>query len=148
VPIDFSTESTRALKSAAELANRYAAAVTLVHVVEPIFYIHDFGYGPVRRQRFDEGLMRHARQRLHVLGRRYGKGCLACKTVIKCGSAFEQIAKAAEELNADLIVMPTRGFTPDRFGEIGSTAERVVRCAPCPVLTLRKPVLRGKRAKS
>lgn len=41
-------------------------------------------------------------------------------------STDAQIVKAAEELNADLIVMPTRGFTPDRSGEIGSTAERVV----------------------
>ena len=147
-PIDFSTESTRALKSAVELAGRYRAAITIVHVVEPIFYIHDFGYGPVRRHRFDQGLMRHARQRLHVLGRRHVKGGLACKTMIKRGSAFEQIVTTAEELNADLIVMPTRGFSPDRLGEIGSTAERVVRCAPCPVLTLRKPMLRRKRSKA
>ena len=117
MPIDFSAESTRALKSAVELASRYAAAVSLVHVVEPIFYIHDFGYGPVRRQRFDEGFMRHARQRLHALSRRYIKGGRACKTVIKCGSAFEQIVKAAEELNADLIVMPTRDLPRTALGK-------------------------------
>ena len=140
VPIDFSKESIRALKSAAELAGRYAAAVTLVHVVEPMFYIHDVGYGPVRRQRFDEGVMRHARQRLHVLGRRHIDRALDCEAVIKCGRAFEQIVKAAEELKADLIIMPTRGFAHNESGEIGSTAERVVRHAPCPVLTLRKPV--------
>lgn len=141
VPIDFSTESTRALKSAAELAVRYAATVTLVHVVEPMFYIYDAGYGPVRRQRFDEGVMRHAQQRLNVLSRRHVGGDLGCDAVIKCGSAYEEIVKAAEEEKADLIVMPTRGFTQDESGEIGSTAERVVRHAPCPVLTLRKPVL-------
>lgn len=148
VPIDFSTESTRALKSAVQLASRYAATVTLVHVVEPIFYTHDFGYGPVRRQRPNEGFIRHARQRLHVLRRRHVGSALTCKVTIKSGSAFDQIAKAAEELDADLIVMPTRGFTDPQSGEIGSTAERVVRHAPCPVLTVRKPVLLGKRSKS
>jgi nucleotide-binding universal stress UspA family protein len=148
VPIDFSTESTRALKFATELAGRYAAAVTLVHVAEPIFYIYDFGYGPVRRQRPNEGLIRQARQRLHVLRRRHVKNAPTCKVLIKSGRASEQIAKAAEELGADLIVMPTRGFTPQQPGEIGSTAERVVRHAPCPVLTVRKPMLLANRSKS
>ena len=148
VPIDFSTQSTRALKSAVQVARRYAATITLVHVVEPIFYTHDYGYGPVRRQRPNEGLMRHVRQRLQVLRRRHVDTALTCKVVIKSGSAFDQIAKAAEELDADLIVMPTRGFTHHQPGEIGSTAERVVRHATCPVLTVRKPVLLGKRSKS
>jgi len=148
VPIDFSTESTRALMSAVQVASRYAATVTLVHVVEPIFYTHDFGYGPVRRHRPNEGIMRHARQRLHVLRRRHVDTALTCKVVIKSGSAFDEIAKSAKELGADLIVMPTRGFTDPQSGEIGSTAERVVRHAPCPVLTVRKPVLLGKRSRS
>jgi nucleotide-binding universal stress UspA family protein len=146
VPIDFSTESTRALKSAVQVASRYAATVTLVHVVEPIFYTHDFGYGPVRRHRPNDGFMRHARQRLHVLRRRHVYTALTCNVVIRSGSAFDQIAKAAKELDVDLIVMPTRGFTHHQPGEIGSTAERVVRHAPCPVLTVRKPVLFGKRS--
>jgi nucleotide-binding universal stress UspA family protein len=148
VPIDFSTQSTRALKSAVQLARRYAATVTLIHVVEPIFYTHDFGYGPVRRQRPHEGLIRHARQRLHALRRRHVDAALACNLMIKSGSAFDQIVKAAEALGADLIVMPTRGFTHRQPDEIGSTAERVVRHAPCPVLTVRKPVLLGKRSQS
>lgn len=148
VPVDFSTESTHALKSAVQLASRYAATITLVHVVEPIFYTHDFGYGPVRRQRPNEGFVRHARQRLHVLRRRYVDSALTCRVMIKSGSAFDQIAKAAEELDADLIVMPTRGLTRHQPDEIGSTAERVVRHAPCPVLTTRNPVLLRKRSKS
>ena len=148
VPIDFSTESTRALKSAVQLASRYAATVTLVHVVEPIFFTHDFGYGPVRRHRPNEGFIRHARQRLQILRRRHVDTALTCKVMIKSGCAFDQIAKAAEELDTDLIVMATRGFTNPQSGEIGSTAERVVRHAPCPVLTVRKPVLLGKRSKS
>ena len=148
VPLDFSPESTRALKSAVQLASRCAATVTLIHVVEATFYLHDFGYGPVRRQRPDPGAVRHARQRLQVLRRRHVAPTLTCKVVIKSGSAFDQIVKAAEELDVDLVVMPTRGFTQHATGEIGSTAERVVRHAPCPVLTVRKPVLLGKRSKS
>ena len=148
VPIDFSKESTRAVKFAVELASRYAAAVTLIHIVESIYYIRDFGYGPVRRRRPNEALMRHARQRLRALRRRHVESALTCKVLIKSGNAFEQITKAAEELDADLIVMPTRGSTSHQSGEIGSTAERVVRHAPCPVLTVRKPVLLRKRPKS
>ena len=146
VPIDFSAESTRALKSAVQLASRYGAAVTLVHVVEPITYIYDCGYGPVRRWRPNETLIRDAQQRLHVLSRRHVDSALSCKVVVRNGSAFDEIARSAKELGADLIVMPTRGFTDPQSGEIGSTAERVVRHAPCPVLTVRKPVLLGKRS--
>ena len=148
VPTDFSTESTRALKSAVQLAARYAATVTLVHVIEPIFYIHDFGYGPVRRQRPNERSIRHARQRLRSLRRRHVDTALACKVVIKSGSAFDEIVKTAAELDSDLIVMPTRGFAHHLPGEIGSTAERVVRHAPCPVLTVRKTVRLGKRSRT
>lgn len=145
IPLDFSKESTRALKSAVQLASRCSATVTLIHVVEAIYYLHDFGYGPVRRQRPNEGAVRHARQRLQILRRRYVAPTLTGNVVIKSGSAFDEIAKAAEELDVDLIVMPTRGFTHHHPGEIGSTAERVVRHAPCPVLIVRKPVLLGKQ---
>ena len=146
VPIDFSTESTAALRFAVDLASRYAADIALVHVAEGIHYVHDFGYGPVHRHRPNEGLVRHARHRLHDLRRRHVGNRLACKVMIKSGSAFEKIVEAAEDLDADLIVMPTRGTTHHESGEIGSTAERVVRHAPCPVLTLRKPLLLKKRS--
>jgi nucleotide-binding universal stress UspA family protein len=149
VPVDFSSESTRALKFGMELASRYDAAITLVHVVEPIHYVHDFGYGPVRRSSPNQGLMQHAKRRLRGFGRRHGKTVQGWNVVVKSGSACNQIVKTAQERGADLIVMPTRGLTHHAPDELGSTAERVVRHASCPVITLRNPKTfenRGPRA--
>jgi nucleotide-binding universal stress UspA family protein len=56
---------------------------------------------------------------------------------IVSGRPFEEICKLAREIKADLIVLPTRGLSRLRQGILGSTAERVIRHAPCPVLIPR-----------
>jgi len=145
VPIDFSTESTRALKTAANLWREEGGNLLLVHVVGPIYELRDYGYGPVQRRLPNEGMMRHARQRLQGLGRRYGGGKSKWRCLVLSGTAPRQILKAAEEFKAELIVMPTRGLSHAPPTEVGSTAERVVRHAPCPVLVL--PTNAQKRTK-
>jgi nucleotide-binding universal stress UspA family protein len=57
---------------------------------------------------------------------------------LRDGIAWDQIASAARELGADLILLATHGRTGLAHALLGSTAERVVRHAPCPVLTLRR----------
>jgi len=146
VPIDFSAESTRALKMATNLAPGDGGNLLLVHVVGPIYDLRDYGYGPVQRRRPNEGLMRHARQRLRALGRRYAGEKREWRCVVLSGTAPRQILKAAEDFDAELVVMPTRGLSHAPPNEVGSTAERVVRHAPCPVLVLPKQTSR-KRGK-
>ena len=136
VPVDFSRESTRALKFAVAFARRDAARLVLVHVVGPIYYLRDYGLGPVPRRRVDETLVRQSRQRLRSLTRRHIRSDVKWKSVVCSGTAPRQILMAAEEHSADLIVMPTRGLSHGPPAEIGSTAERVVRHARCPVLVL------------
>lgn len=148
VPIDFSMESTRALKHAAVLAKQYGSAITLLHVVEPIHYICDYGYGPVTRIQPNEALMKSLRPHLHRLGKRHLSDVRAWDAMVRSGAAFTQITKVAKELAIDLILMPTRGLTDSKDVSLGSTAERVVRHAPCPVLTLRKPGRTGKPSKT
>lgn len=145
VPIDFSAESTRALKIAARLGQGDGGNLLLVHVVGPIYDLCDYGYGPVQRRRPNEGLMRHARQRLRALGRRHVGEKREWRCIVRSGTAPQQILKAAEEFHAELIVMPTRGLSHAPPTEVGSTAERVVRQAPCPVLVLPKPKSRKRR---
>ena len=53
------------------------------------------------------------------------------------GRPYEEICKLAREIAADLIVMPTRGYSGLKRVLLGSTTERVIRHAPCPVLVLR-----------
>ncbi len=60
------------------------------------------------------------------------------KPVIRIGQPFHEIATGAKTLKADLIVVSTHGYTGLKHVLLGSTAERVVRHAPCPVLTVRR----------
>jgi universal stress protein A len=136
VPIDFSVESTRALKVAAALGPGDEGTLLLVHVVGPIYDFRDYGYGPVRRRRPNEGLMRHAKQRLQALGRRHVGEKREWRCVVRSGTAPGEILKAAEDFRAEVVIMPTRGLSHAPPTEVGSTAERVVRHAPCPVLVL------------
>lgn len=145
VPIDFSAESTRALKIAANLAQDDGGNLLLVHVVGPIYDLRDYGYGPVQRRCPNEGLMRRARQRLQALGRRHVGEKREWRCMVRSGTAPSQILKAVEEFHAELVVMPTRGLSHAPPTEVGSTAERVVRHAPCPVLVLPKQAGRKGR---
>jgi nucleotide-binding universal stress UspA family protein len=145
VPIDFSGESTRALKIAASLGQSDGGSLLLVHVVGPIYDLRDYGYGPVQRRRANEGLMRHARQRLQALGHRHVGEKREWRCVVRSGTAPNQILKAAAEFHAELVIMPTRGLSHAPPTEVGSTAERVVRHAPCPVLVLPKQTHRKTR---
>lgn len=121
------------------------AHLELVHVVEPLQIIYDCGYGPVRRQKPNRVLIKKARTQLLSLGRRHLGRDISWKAHIRSGSAYEEIVTAARELNVDLVLMPTRGLTHSSSVPLGSTAERVVRHAPCAVLTLRKPLLLKSR---
>jgi nucleotide-binding universal stress UspA family protein len=141
VPIDFSPESTRALKNAVALSKQSGAAITLLHVVEPIHYVCDYGYGPVTREEPNVAMMKGVRTHLRKLGERHLTTQQPWDAVVRSGVAFSEITRAAKELRIDLILMPTRGLTNSKDVPLGSTAERVVRHAPCPVLTLRKPTL-------
>jgi nucleotide-binding universal stress UspA family protein len=56
---------------------------------------------------------------------------------VRNGTAFDEIVRAAGSLRADLIIIATHGYTGLKHVLMGSTAERVVRHAPCPVLVVR-----------
>jgi nucleotide-binding universal stress UspA family protein len=60
------------------------------------------------------------------------------KVAVRTGTAFLEIAEAAKSLEADLIIIATHGYTGLKHLLLGSTAERVVRSAPCPVLVVRE----------
>lgn len=137
VPVDFSTFSGRALRHALPLAQRFGAGIVLLHVIElfPIDYMvgtsSDSITGVEGRRRAKEDLAKLGAKILESSGVHY-------RSVVRAGKPYREIVKAARELDADLIVLSTHGRTGlDRF-YLGSTAERVVRHAACPVLVVRK----------
>ena len=139
VPIDFSETSIGAIQSAKNLARRFNAAVHLVHV-------HWFDYpagfmalpGPVPGwSTVQEEVERSLAARLQDLASKFELPPANCH--LCTGSpVFDEISHLAQELPADLIVTSTHGRGGVKHFFLGSTAERLVQHAPCPVLVSRK----------
>jgi nucleotide-binding universal stress UspA family protein len=133
VPIDLSEESYRALEFALPLAKRFDATVHAVHVYEGAQQLSSIATGPVL---FSDSEI--ARRIEKEADRRCGMGPKRSKCHIRSGKPLREIVAAAEELKADLIVIATHGTGGLKHLMLGSTAEKTVRYAPCPVLVVRE----------
>lgn len=136
-PVDFSTPSRTALEHAAGLAKIGKGSVTVLHVVEPIVYPVEYGMAPVPAVDLETTIAGNARERIAGLTAEvFGAGDHATGKVV-LGRADEMICEEAESGDFDLIVIGTHGLTGIKHFLLGSVAERVVRTAPCPVLTVK-----------
>jgi universal stress protein A len=135
VPIDFSKPSEKALDFAVSLARQFGAKLTLLSVIEP-FPTPDFAYYPLAME--SEKMVAATKKRLEKVPVKAGaKQELIEKTVVRNGVPFKEITAAARSLKVDLIVISTHGYSGLAHVFLGSTAERVVRHAECPVLVVR-----------
>ncbi len=142
VPIDFSRASREAIRWAKFFARRCQARVHLLHV-------HHFEYplaGPIapppvisepeiEKRLYDELIELAAEEKISKAG--------DCH--VRIGRPFHEICQLAAELKVDLIVLSTHGRTGWKRAVLGSTAERVIRHAPCPVLVTRSLRRRTKK---
>lgn len=135
VPVDFSENAEAAVCYAGGLAAKFGAKLHLLHVVEPASFVNDLRNVPIAID--DDEVARRAESELRVLVANTLKGRAEAKAAVKQGKAYQEIVKAAKEVKADMIVISTHGYTGLKHTIMGSTAERVVRHAPCPVLVLR-----------
>jgi nucleotide-binding universal stress UspA family protein len=137
VPTDFSKHSSAAIDAAADLSRRYEASVTLAYVFEPVTYALPEGHVMQSPPQLDE--MRSAfEQRLaQVATEAETAGALRVESKLLTGPVASEISDFAEKGEFDLIVMGTHGRTGLRHLVLGSVAEKVVRTAPCAVLTVR-----------
>lgn len=135
-PVDFSAHSDRAMEYAGDLAQRFQADLTVLHVIyDPLDIACSHIPHPPLEQLREESI-RGAERMLDRRVRRRLRHLPRTKTAVAAGAPFRQIIRYAEEHRVDLIVMGTQGLTGlDRL-IMGSTAERVVRMAPCPVVSL------------
>jgi nucleotide-binding universal stress UspA family protein len=139
VPVDFSKQSLRALDYAIDLARPTAAELVALFVIEPIYYaepdLAGVAAGPTG------GLLEQQRsggeKQLERLRTRLAKRRIALRTLLQTGTPYQVIVDTAQRLKADLIVISTHGRTGLSHLLMGSVAERVVRAAACPVLTIR-----------
>ncbi len=128
VPIDFSPASVNALTHAVSIAKRYGAKITLLHVTEAQFYGNESAYLPINESAAS----------LESIARDIVPPELLGDILVRNGVASDEIAGTAEQLDIDLIVVNTHGYTGFKHVLRGSTAERIVRRAPCPVLVVRE----------
>ena len=134
VPTDYSDPSKKALKYARRFVETFGSRVTLIHVVEPVMS-PDFTSFPLALD--EDKVLEAARQRLLVLGKStLGEAALE-GVIVRAGSPFHEISAAARDLKMDLIILATHGYTGVKRALLGSTAERVIRHAPCAVMTVR-----------
>lgn len=142
VPTDFSPHARAALRLAAELAQKTGAALCLLHAYELIPYVL-----PEGMPMFDPTLIARLRDELGQqlsLARDEAKtsGVTEVETRLTEGNAAREIVRTAESWKADLVVMGTHGRTGIEHLLLGSVAEKVVRKAGCPVITVPlKPAL-------
>jgi len=139
VPIDFSDYSKSALKYAVNFAKKFNAVLFLIYVVEPIIYPPDFSMGQIAIPTVDLDMDKRAFEELNKLAEKEIPKELKASTIVKTGKPFLEIIETASEENIDLIIIATHGHTGMEHILFGSTAEKVVRKASCPVLTLREP---------
>jgi nucleotide-binding universal stress UspA family protein len=140
VPIDFSDYSKSALKYAVNFAKSFNADIILIYVVEPVIYPPDFSMGQIAMPSINTEWDDRAKDELQKLAKSEIAGVASVKTVIKTGKPFVEIIETAKEEDIDLIIIATHGHSGVEHILFGSTAEKVVRKAPCPVLTLREPL--------
>jgi nucleotide-binding universal stress UspA family protein len=145
-PTDFSEASYEALKAANELALHFSTELYLVHVVSP---------NPIAEASTDfsgtadlsvlEEMETSAKNLLQGIVKQKVPKELHTHQIVVLGGAADEIIRIGEEEKVDLIVIATHGQTGWRHLVFGSVAERVVRLAPCPVLTIRAPHEESKK---
>lgn len=131
VPVDFSDCSKKALKYALPLASQFDAELTLLHVVQP-------AQGVPEMPSLDVQVLAAAEKSLEALRSTLPAAVASSNSVVREGNPYAEIVAAAKELDADLIVLSTHGRTGLAHVLLGSTAEKVVRHAGCPVLIVRE----------
>lgn len=137
VPIDFSVHSKNALKYAVPMAGQFKAALHLVYVVEPTIYPADLGFGQVVLPGVEEELRQKGAIELQSLIDREIGGKVPATYAVRTGNPHHEILAEAGERKVDLIIVATHGHSGVEHMLFGSTADRIVHHAPCPVLTIR-----------
>jgi nucleotide-binding universal stress UspA family protein len=139
VAIDFSTHSAEATRVAAALARRFDAALTLVHVHDPMAYALPDGFTFVPPPQFSSLCEAFEAQLAEAKQQALEAGAPRVHTQLLRGTVETEIVELAARGEFDLIVVGTHGRTGLGHLLLGSVAERVVRMASCPVLTTKAP---------
>ncbi|MCD4655708.1 universal stress protein [bacterium] len=131
-PTDFSKSAQFSFQYAVSLASRYHASIELYHVVEPSAY--DTYRIEESEKTYKETILERISEQLKST-----ETDVHITVTMETGVPYVKITQRADTSGADLIIIGTHGRTGIRHLLIGSVAEKVVRTAICPVLTVRHP---------
>jgi universal stress protein A len=140
-PYDFSDLSLHALTYAKSFAESYRAELHIIHVVDEAYqYWMAVGPNSLPIGPPPEELVAASKQELEKFVQEHLAGSsLTIKATALIGRPFMEIIRYARDNKIDLIVLGTHGRSALKYALLGSVAEKVVRKAPCPVLTIRHP---------
>lgn len=134
--VDFSKHSDAALEQAIELARKFGSTVHVVHAFElPIRIVSP--YEVAVPDPYIEDSRKAARERLDAVVEKVRAAGIPAEPHLSEVPAAPAIARVAENVGADLIVMGTRGLTGLKHLVLGSVTERTMRLAPCSVLAVK-----------
>ena len=152
-PVDLSSFSLNAIKLAVRIAENSNGTLYLLHVIDNPFdelymtsitqtnpaMIELYKSEPLRRSKVLEATTRHSQVLLKQFCHDWVESLPKVRYVVESGNPFERILDVAETRRIDLIVLATHGRTGFKRLIIGNVAEKVVRYASCPVLTVKPP---------
>ena len=143
VPIDFSEHSKRTISYAMKTASRHNSTIYLLHV----FQIPDYVVSPYARRKQNSAEVQSqldfaeqdARENLEAFALELSNRGIKVQSYLRVGYPFDEIVLMANHFNVDLIIIGSHGRGGITRLLVGSTAERVVEHAPCPVLVVKGP---------
>ena len=136
VPVDFSENSPQLLRDAAEIAAKFGAELSVVFVVQSFEDYSGFFVPHIPINQFEEELFRGATEKMSKFLAENLKPAVPCNSQILQGDVAETLVSFAAANDISLIIMATHGYKGLEKVLFGSVAERVVKTAPCPVLTI------------
>jgi nucleotide-binding universal stress UspA family protein len=138
-PTDFSEAAREGIAQGKQLALHFGAEVVLVHVLPVLPSLpEEDPYFVLKVPEYERLLHAEASRKLRQLAEEFSSEGVPAHGVVGHGPAAGEIVRIAEEEHADMIVLSTHGDTGWRHFAFGSVAEKVVRHAHCPVLTVRQ----------
>jgi len=139
VAVDFSDNSSYAFDYALSLAKQFDSELLLLHVINEPVDLRGFYVPHISFEQLEKEIAAGASIMMEQFCQEKMQDYTNYKTVIVTGTPFDEIIRKASEISASLVVIGTHGRTGLDHIIFGSTAERVVRGATCPVLTIRLP---------
>jgi universal stress protein A len=136
VSTDFSKESLKGVRYAAAMAQKFGATIELVFVVETASLVAGLDSSILAMS--DKDVAQKAHDKLVRLAEKEFPAGVVVFPKVRVGHGAMEICDLARSFQADLIIISTHGYTGLKRTFMGSTAERVVRYAPCPVLVVRE----------